>query len=331
MLEIFTFPYVVSVTYSDRSESPNHTITYTTNKLKWDNNTNINNNGAAELTLFDISYEDVEAQDKNRVIAPGTEGMNIVRLRNAANNKIQYKAVLYKYETTNKLPLDINMVGDNFITTKDYQLPKNINKDEIEIIKAVKGTLGSKKIQDFDIEWQWNFFTSHEQDIIDTMLGNKKQLDEVLIGFYIVVEDGSTPDDNDRPGGGGSIIIIKPDKPDDPQNPDNPNNPDNPIIPDDPNVPDNPNNPDLPDIPIDPDDPQNPDDPSQPDIPNIPDNPNQPDTPEISDDKDKPNVIHPEIPQTGDDRLFGMYITLMIISGIVLLLLIIEKRLEKRK
>jgi hypothetical protein len=29
--------------------------------------------------------------------------------------------------------------------------------------------------------------------------------------------------------------------------------------------------------------------------------------------------------------LFGMYITLMIISGIVLLLLIIEKRLEKRK
>ena len=320
ILEVFTFPFVINVTYSGRSENPDHILTYTTNKLKWDSNTNINPNGSAELSLFDMIYgEEVRSHNTDKVIAPGTDNTNIIRLRNASENKIQYTAVLYKKTTDEKVPVEVEMIDSNFTDTKTYYLPEELK--DVEIVRAVKGTLIKNNIQDFDINWEWKFHVSNKQDLVDTMLGNRINLDEVYVGFYLVVTEDidENPDDEDdkpsRPGRpGGSVIIITPPK--DPEVPD---------VPDTPDVPDKPEQPDIPDVPDIPDKPDKPDTPDNPDIPEVPD---VPDTPDVGDGKD---IITPEVPKTGDMRLIEMYITLMIFSGIILVLMIIEKRMEKKK
>ena len=41
LLEVLLFPLAVGVTYSGRSESPDHVLAYTTGKLTWDSATHI--------------------------------------------------------------------------------------------------------------------------------------------------------------------------------------------------------------------------------------------------------------------------------------------------
>lgn len=320
ILEIFTFPFVVNVTYSDRSENPDYFLTYTTNKLKWDYHTNIKPNGVAELSLFDIMYgQNAESFNEDKIIAPGLTNQNIIRLQNSSDKKIQYTAVLYKYTTTEKLPIKVDFKNkEGFLISKDYYLPNEL--ENVQVIRAVTGSLKSNRIQDFDIGWEWDFYLSNNQDEKDTILGNKESLDETTVGFYIVVKEGtSEPDEGGSSGGGG--IVIRPPKDEEPDTPDVPDKPE------DPNIPTKPDQPDNPDIPENPDKPQ---DPNQPEKPG--DGDGSEDNSSTSQDGDKEeNVIKPEVPKTGDERLFEMYITLMIISGIVLIIMMIEKRLEKKK
>lgn len=326
VLEIFTFPFVVNVTYSDRSENPDYFLTYTTNKLRWDYNVNIKPNGVAELSLFDIMYgQNAESYNGDKIIAPGLENKNIIRLKNSSNSKIQYTAVLYKYDTTEDLPIKVDFANkDELLASKDYYLPQELEElENIEVIRAVKGSLKTDRIQDFDIGWEWEFHKSDRQDIKDTILGNKEILDETTVGFYIVVKEGvEEPDDGGGSGGGG--IVIRPPKD---EEPDKPDNPDLPEIPDEPEIPDQP---DIPDIPENPEDPTKPDTPIKPgdEKPDDGDT-DKPSTPGSGDPDD--GIIKPEVPKTGDERLFEMYITLMIISGIVLIIMIIERRLEKKQ
>ena len=187
ILQIITLPYVLGVTYSGRSEDPNHILTYTRAKLTWDDATGIDENGTAEMSLFKASYENVTAGNSDSLIAPGTEGFNIIRLKNMYGGSVEYKAVLYQIKTNEKLPVSVTLQGENYTDAEEYVLPEGVTKEQV--IRAVEGSLRYNEIEDFDVVWKWDYYTDDMQDQIDTMLGNKE--DDITVGLYIVVVDNN--------------------------------------------------------------------------------------------------------------------------------------------
>lgn len=190
ILEVIAFPFALGFTWAGRSETPERFLTYTHGKLTWDSAAGIGENGAADLSLFETLYQNVKADNSEKVIAPGTKGDSIVRLKNSADRKISYTAVLYRIRTTELLPVEVSLSGDGFADTTAYTLPEGV-KDE-DVIRGVSGMVGGGMIQDFDIEWYWRFFENDARDIIDTWLGDKAaggDADDVTVGLYIVVEE----------------------------------------------------------------------------------------------------------------------------------------------
>lgn len=195
----------------------------------WDSSTGIDEDGAARLSLFENLYENVTTEEQTKVIAPGTDGLNIIRLKNAEMKAVHYTAVLYAIRSTELLPVEVSMTGTDFVDTDVYVLPKNVDKSNV--IRAVSGKIGGDEIRDLDIEWRWEFAESEKQDMIDTYLGDKavENPDNIKVGVYIVVEDEN-------------------------------------------------------------------------------------------------GLVNPELPKTGDTLRFGVYVVLMCISGILLILLLLDRR-----
>ena len=187
ILEVLTLPLVLELTYAGRSDGPDHILTYTPGSLMWDEATGIDEHGVAQLDLFHAIYDEtVDGQGEN-VVAPGTEGFNILRLKNDSESTVTYTAVLYCIKSNQELPVEVALQGQSFTDTDNYQLPYQIPKENV--LRAVNGTLSADQIQDFDISWLWQFETREEQNQIDTVLGNKDELDNITVGMYIVVED----------------------------------------------------------------------------------------------------------------------------------------------
>ena len=282
LAQALLFPFAVGLTYAGRPEKPDHMLTYTTGSLTWDSATGVDpDTGAAELSLFSENDQNVQSDNDDKVVAPGTEHTNIVRLKNSVSHTITYVVVMYRIKEEEKLPVEPALLDDEaFSDTDTYPLPEGVTQDQV--VRAVTGTVEGGQLQDFDIHWKWNYYDSDERDQVDTALGNKAawfEADEVTAGLYIVVME------DEEPGG--------------PSGPDDPDDPDGPDAPDDPNDPDNPN---------DPNDPNDPDD---------LDGPIRPYTP-------------PEVPKTGDSSHRELYLALMGVSGMVLALLLLDRRREDR-
>ncbi len=193
IIEIIALPFVVGLTYAGRSEEPDHILTYTKGKLTWDNTTLVNSEGVAKLNVFGAVYENVKSEDGRNIIAPGTEGYNIIRLKNKEEGKIEYTALLYVIKTDESIPVKADLTGESFKETSSYKLPANVT--EQQVVKAVKGTLGGGQLQDFDIKWLWQYFDSELQDEIDTVLGSNaanNTEDTLTLGLYITVEDNNS-------------------------------------------------------------------------------------------------------------------------------------------
>ena len=244
LLEVVTLPLVFGITYSGRSEGPDHVLTYTPGELTWDSATGNDEDGAANLNIYDAVYDNVASANGENVVAPGTEGYNIVRLKNDVSGIISYTAVLYHIRTNEELPVETALLGEGFEDTDIYPLPDGV-RDE-QVIRAVKGTMYGDTIQDFDISWLWRFEVNDEQNIKDTWFGDQGDLDDITVGLYIVVEDTNHYADKEE-------------------------------------------------------------------------------------QEENSNYINPDIPHTGDDSPIGMYLALMLISMIVLILLIVDRRREKSK
>lgn len=190
ILEVITFPFVLGFTWAGRSETPERVLTYTSGKLTWDSAADIDTNGAAEFSLFNSVYGNTKSDNGDKVVAPGTEDGSIVRLKNSVSDTISYTAVLYQIRSTDKLPVEATLTGDRFTDTDSYTLPQGVT--DSDVIRAVSGTVGGGLIQDFDINWNWQFENGDKQDVIDTWLGNKAadgDADDVTVGLYIVVEE----------------------------------------------------------------------------------------------------------------------------------------------
>ncbi|MDO4618739.1 MAG: hypothetical protein Q4B31_04365 [Clostridia bacterium] len=210
ILEVFSFPFVVGITYANQAQPPDHILTYAKNKLVWNTPERINDEGVYELSLFSDEYEGVKSKDGRKVIAPGTEGGNVVRLVNGVKGSIEYYAILYKKQTTTDLNVNVTLSGDNLTDSAfPSTLPDGVAAGDI--VRSVKGSLRGSRIQDFDIRWVWDYHTSDAQDLIDTALGSKTNLDGLEIGLYIVVEDFNNYDSgggiNTGTGGNGNGII----------------------------------------------------------------------------------------------------------------------------
>lgn len=198
ILEVFTLPFVLGITYSGRSETVDHVLTYTENRLSWDSPTGIRADGTAELSLFDSTYANVQADNGDKVVAPGTEGGGIVRLKNSVSVPVTYTAVLYEIKDNPNLAVEAGLTAEGAEVVGTYRLPDSVEPEQV--VQAVTGTVGGGEIQDFDINWLWQYYESDAQDKIDTAIGNKatvSKADEVTVGLYITVEDNNsyiTPD-----------------------------------------------------------------------------------------------------------------------------------------
>lgn len=185
VLEVLMLPVVLEITYAGRSEGPDHILTYTSNNLLWDDATGIDEDGVAVLNLFDSTYENVDGNG-DKVIAPGTEGGSIIRLKNDSKRTVTFTAVLYRIVTNEAIPVEVELEGKNFDQTTDYQLPDRVQAEQV--VEAVTGQLDASTIQDFDITWVWNYAEGEDQNAMDTILGNAEE-EGITVGLYIVVED----------------------------------------------------------------------------------------------------------------------------------------------
>ena len=179
------------LTYAVPAERPEHILTYRTGSLVWDKAASVRPDGSAELSFFETLYKNVNADNAEKVLAPGTEKDSVIRFKNDTNNEITYTAVLYSLTTSQKLDIGATISGDGFSDISRYTLPEGVRKETV--VRAVGGSLAAKKLQDFDINWFWNFedgASTDGRDSIDTYLGNKaanEKADEATLGFYLVV------------------------------------------------------------------------------------------------------------------------------------------------
>lgn len=111
LIQLILLPAALGVTYASSGTRPEHILTYTTGRLTWDSATETDGQGAARLELFRRSYDNVNAADGQRVIAPGTAGETVVRLKNNTGRTVSYTAVLYEKKTNAALPVTSALTG----------------------------------------------------------------------------------------------------------------------------------------------------------------------------------------------------------------------------
>lgn len=189
ILEVLTIPLVFGMTYAGRSESPNHILSYKYGKLTWDSANGVDENGVAKLNLFDSVYENVKSINGDKIIAPGTKGSDIVRLKNSGTTPVEYMAILYRVYADRELPLEVKLEGNDFTEVSQYVLPDGVTDDQI--VSAVKGNVKGNEIIDFDISWSWGFGDdfNEDTDIEETLIADNETEESVTVGLYIVVKD----------------------------------------------------------------------------------------------------------------------------------------------
>lgn len=195
-------------TYAARAEGTAQRLTYTPGTLLWDSATGVGADGAALLDWFDASYQNVQAQNGDNLVAPGTETARLVQLQNDASTPIRYVALLYCRKAEQTLPVAPQLTGTGFADTGTYPLPDGVT--DAQVVRAVTGTVAAGAVQDFTVGWDWHYYDSDARDALDTALGNRAafvRADEVTAGLYIVVEQeppADTPSGNTPSGNASS-------------------------------------------------------------------------------------------------------------------------------
>lgn len=198
ILQMVMLPYAAGYTYAGRSDAPDHILNYYINSLRWATDTDINEDGVAELSLFRAEYfaegsetdVSVRAEDGRNVVAPGTSGHSMVRFQNKVAGPVRVYITLYGIKSNDALPVRATLEEmDGFEPSRKMILPEGVAEEQV--FTCVTGWVGGRAIQDIDVNWQWDYFDSETQDIIDTMLGSQDTMDDITVGLYIVVEDSN--------------------------------------------------------------------------------------------------------------------------------------------
>lgn len=222
VLQAVTFPFALGQSWAGRSETPDHLLTFNMRgRIVWDSETEVDDNGVAQLELFASKYGDpvtVESADGSKLVAPGTDKQTIVRLYNKFINTIVYKVVLYQYQ--DNIPEDINMReklktqmaaidGGGFLKDETPVFPEDVDPETVEVVKVITGKMSAHDYQDFDISWLWDF-EAGGKDGEDTLLGSlaaEGKDPSTTLGLYIVAQMDTSGT------GGGSGDVITPEAP----------------------------------------------------------------------------------------------------------------------
>ncbi len=204
--QMVLFPLATGYAYAGRSQTPEQVLTYTRGRLTWDSGTHIRDDGTAEMNLFETAYDDsVLSGNGDDVIAPGTGDSTIVRLHSKVSGSVKYTAILFEIKDNPDIPVEAVLTGAGFTDTTRYTLPGHLQ--DVTVLRAVTGTLKGRQVQDFDVDWQWEYYVNNDRDIIDTYLGNRDPLDDMTVGLYIVVEDGNSYVQPDNPKTGDTAYV----------------------------------------------------------------------------------------------------------------------------
>lgn len=195
LLEVITFPVVLTLTYATKNTNPEHILTYADEALTWDANTVVRPDGSAELSLFETIYGNTVSDNGEKLLAPGTQGDSLVRLKNDSSETASYTAVVYTIKNNASLPVAAGLSGTGWTATTNHPVPEGVQRDQVT--HAVTGQLPAGQIQDFQLDWHWLYEESMTQDELDTMLGDAAAdgyAADVTIGIYILISgnDGTT-------------------------------------------------------------------------------------------------------------------------------------------
>lgn len=117
----------------------------------------------------------------------------LVHLNNSTERDVKYTAVLCERKSENLIYLKTRMNCNNSIDSNEYTLPESAS--DCKVIRAVTGTLGSKKVEDFNVECFWDYQGQSEETVegsimtdLDTISASEEG-ESIFIGLYITVED----------------------------------------------------------------------------------------------------------------------------------------------
>ena len=193
-----TLPLILVLTYAGNAAKPLHTLELKNQQLVWGSDTDIREDGSADLSLFSAYYDNVNSDNGQRVVAPGTAAEALIKFINKSGDNATYYAYLYGDKTDPDIPVTSDMTCSGAKTVTSYSVPDALKGETI--IKVLKGTVTNDTVVDFAIDRNWVFEVDDEHDVTDTYFGDKAafdKADEVTVGFYLVVEgdDGNiTPD-----------------------------------------------------------------------------------------------------------------------------------------
>lgn len=208
LLLALSFPFATGVTFAGSGGSANHTLTYQNgHNLFWDGDTVVDADGAGVLDFFTAAYgSNVQSSNGDRLIAPGTNGRDSIRLNNRDYDTLEYTAVIYRISDGALDNVTASLSAHGSKRAWYYTLPDSAKG--AKVLGAVTGKVSGGQIQDFVIDWNWAFSPSSSRDKMDTKLGNKKDLDNVTIGFYIVVTDLNDVKVVPKPKTGDDLTIV---------------------------------------------------------------------------------------------------------------------------
>lgn len=209
LLEILMLPVVIYFTYAGSSDSPNHILHYSDNRLLWEKVKGIDDKGVARLSFFEAAGQSYNSDNEDVLVLPGEDILKTIRLYNETAEKVTYTALIYKITSDPDLPVIASMDSAFSKTAETYPLPENVPKDAV--ITALTGDIPAHGRQDFDVRWSWEYFNSELQDILDTRLGDKaafSEADTIQIGFYVVIESDGENIDPETPPTGDSFSGI---------------------------------------------------------------------------------------------------------------------------
>ena len=180
----------IGIPYRYPNTNSLYCVTYNKGNLYWDNGTVCDDNGLLSFSVFDTNYTNVKSSNGQKVIAPGTEGHCVIRIKNASKyENATYHLTVVNKKTDEALPIQITVSSPTRSTSSDAVLPANI--EYTNLVASQTNTLSAGQIDDYHVYWTWNF---NGDDIIDTQLGNKAitSPDEDTIGVYVVAIDNET-------------------------------------------------------------------------------------------------------------------------------------------
>ena len=140
----------------------------------------------AEVNIFSAYYTGangeivVQSADNNKVIAPGTKGEHLIRLRNADEYAIDYEIdPNVKFLSGDRVPLLVRMRN----VDGNYLLGSATEWASLQALREFshKGTLKKAEAGEFVFEWQWPYESGNDEQ--DTQLGNQQNGAGVEIGF----------------------------------------------------------------------------------------------------------------------------------------------------